>query len=479
MTASVKRNVVPYGAAVAVSLAAFLLDRHGMNAAAGGLLLILAAGLGIWFYRKDKSLVSFRLLLSVFWIGGEGLAAFRLSCFHTSWTAMSWLSFSLFYLVWLAAYDLTGSVLAKRNQGAEEEAERENADSAASVRRVSFRPHTAEQEKNHLFMAVWILTAVSWAAFLFEAVYLGYIPLFSTEPHAYSYFHISGVHYVTVSCTMVPALAVLYWLQYGKPKGARFAVLGICCALSLLIPVLCVSKFIFIFAIGIPVILVLLSIPEIPGWIIGAGLGAVAVLFAAIIVLMTAGRHYEPGFLDSVFEIHRDSIPVMLQYVYMYIANNYANFNELTIAVSAGRVPYLYGLRQLFPLFALTGLKFVFPSLVSYEVPVTKDILNTLTIIYDAFYDFGLPGVIGFAAILGAVCAAVTSGTKKRRKNPAVSLLYAQLAIYLALSFFSAWFSLATTWFWLAGTALLGLFTVCPKQTRNDLSTRKNTGEKR
>ena len=39
---------------------------------------------------------------------------------------------------------------------------------------------------------------------------VGYIPLFNSAPHAYSYFHISGVHYFTISCILIPALTVLY-----------------------------------------------------------------------------------------------------------------------------------------------------------------------------------------------------------------------------------------------------------------------------
>ena len=51
------------------------------------------------------------------------------------------------------------------------------------------------------------LTILSLTAFLFEAFRLGYVPfLLRGVPHAYSYFHISGVHYVTVSCVLVPSM---------------------------------------------------------------------------------------------------------------------------------------------------------------------------------------------------------------------------------------------------------------------------------
>ena len=93
-------------------------------------------------------------------------------------------------------------------------------------------------------------------------------------------------------------------------------------------------------------------------------------------------------------------MPLFLQYAYMYIANNYSNFNCLTQALQQGLVEHTFGLKQLFPVFALTGLKFVFPALVAFEMPVTIKELNTLTLIYDAYYDFGLIGVFLFGLML-------------------------------------------------------------------------------
>ena len=51
---------------------------------------------------------------------------------------------------------------------------------------------------------------------------------------------------------------------------------------------------------------------------------------------------------------------------------------------------HTWGLQMLFPFFALTGLKFVFPQLVTIPDFVTKTELTTLTMFYDAYYDFGI-----------------------------------------------------------------------------------------
>ena len=50
-----------------------------------------------------------------------------------------------------------------------------------------------------LFVAIMGICGVSLAAFLLEAAVLGYIPFFVRGvPHAYSYFHISGVSFITL-----------------------------------------------------------------------------------------------------------------------------------------------------------------------------------------------------------------------------------------------------------------------------------------
>ena len=460
-----------------MDLAAFAADRLWSDLAAGIILMAEAVMLGIYFYRKDRCLVSFRLLLSVFWIGGEALGVMKLSRLHREWTIAAWLSFSLFYLLWLLSFDLVtvwrkrkteAKSIAAQAMSVQEQSGQPQMSSGqdgetgkkARLFGLMFEARSREQMQKYLLYTVVIMTVIPWAAFLFEAVWLGFIPLFSIEPHAYSYFHVSGVHYFTVSSCFAPSLAMI-WLLLSKKeeRGKReYLILAGCSLASLLIPVLCVSKFFFAFTIVMPLIVLLLLGPQIPTRYLVTGIGLVAAVFAAAVVFMTASRHYEPGYLDSVFEMKNSSIPVMIQYVYMYIANNYANFNELTIALAQGSVSQLWGLKQLFPVFALTGLKFVFPELTVFYQPVTKDILNTLTIIYDAYYDFNLIGVIGFSLILGAVCAVISEATA-RKTRPVAGLFYAQIALYLMLSFFSAWFSVATTWFWLVLTAILWLYT--------------------
>ena len=176
-----------------------------------------------------------------------------------------------------------------------------------------------------------------------------------------------------------------------------------------------------------------------------------------VFLFMTARRNYEAGYLNGIFQMKNQRMPLPLQYVYIYIANNYDNFNCLTEALAAGTASHLYGLKQLFPVFALIGLKFVLPVLVSYPTFFTIAELNTLTILYDAYYDFGVTGVLLFGFVLGAACSGLEY-LVERSSNPVGKLFYGQMAMYLFLSFFSTWFSNPTTWFWLAVTWLMYLY---------------------
>ena len=128
----------------------------------------------------------------------------------------------------------------------------------------------------------------------------------------------------------------------------------------------------------------------------------------------------------------------------MYIANNYDNFNCMVAELKH----FSFGLKGLFPLWALTGLKFIFPSLADFPLFVTKEELTTVTLFYDAFYDFGVVGMIFFGGLLGGCCY-LLGRFRRKLTCPAGHVIYAQIAMYMMLSFFTTWFSNPTTWFYL------------------------------
>lgn len=441
--------LLPYAMYSIFAVSSAVLEQNNCFVAAGIVLLCAAVVMSWYYYKKDQSLVSFRFLLSLFWTLGEGLAVMQLSNLQSTWNVWTWLSFSGFYLLFLVGYECVEHLL-KRKQLVKKENKADKAE---------------KKFQDRLFGCIRLVSIVTFATFVFEACVLGYVPLFSTETHAYDHFHISGVHYFTVSCMFTHSLTLIYLLKY-RAKGKNVESLGrkktaaliFYNLLSASIPILSVSKFQFILTLALPILIFLLMRPNVNKKKLFAMLGVVAVIVIAAAVFMTVRRNYEPGYLNSIFQMKDENMPLFLQYAYMYIANNYSNFNCLTQAIAQGSIHYTFGLKQLFPVFALTGLKFVFPALVAFEVPTTITELNTLTLIYDAYYDFGLIGVLLFGLILGGICAFVLKKTKQS-SNPILYLFYAQLALYLVLSFFSSWFTVPTTWFWFVLTGMLYWYT--------------------
>ena len=65
-------------------------------------------------------------------------------------------------------------------------------------------------------------------------------------------------------------------------------------------------------------------------------------------------------------------------------------------------------------------------------------------------------GCLLFGLLLGLAGAWITERAK--RGTVAGLLLYSQLAVYVALSFFTTWFSNPATWFFLAATGAIAVF---------------------
>lgn len=407
--------------------------KSGADYAAGAVLIITALFLYLSAFFKSGCMADLEALFSLSWIGGIGIACLKLSRLQKEWSLTTWFCFFAAYTGFLFTYHLTG------RKKAEELKDKGHA--------VIHRDHVTA---GRIFICCAVLTAASIACFILEAAVVGFIPLFSSMPHAYSYFHISGVHYFTVSCILVPALTVVYTRTREKKNMIHTSVLVFCNLTAVAIQILCVSRFQLLFAVGFAVVTYVVLYKNIT-W------KKVLILVAALIpvyVALTAARRHSVSYLNGIFEMKNSNTPIFITQPYIYVANNFENFNCLVEQLPK----FTYGIRMLFPVFALTGLKFVFPWVTQFPNYVTKTELTTFTMFYDAYYDFGVIGVLLLAAAAGA-CAKWLTNKVKTGDNPMIYLFYGELAIYLGLSFFTTWFSNPTMWFWFAATLLMYWFT--------------------
>lgn len=397
-----------------------------------GLVLLLSAVYLYWYdYRRTENIIHLRGLFSLFWVGGEGIACLKLSELSSDWNLITWFCFLVAFLGFWVSFEFLA-----RMQG-------ESVGSRSSW--FNFQGY-----ERPLFWSMVLVTLVSSGAFLTEVAMLGFIPfLVQGVPHAYSTFHITGIHYFTVSCVLVPALSVLYFsIEQGR-NGFRLAFVVVMDLIACAIPVLCVSRFQLILAVGLAVITYIAMENRLKlFYAIGLGLGMIP-----IYVILTIARGHDVSYLNGIFQMKNQAMPIFITQPYMYIANNYDNFNCMVEWLPS----HTFGLRMLFPLWALTGLKFLVPALVDFPIYVTKEELTTVTLFYDAFYDFGIAGVLVFGIILGTVSFYLVRMIKRVR-NPIGYLFYAQFAMYMMLSFFTTWFSNPTTWFYFIITGALALF---------------------
>ena len=463
------------GIYTAAYVMSFVLGEAGLSAPSGLCLIFAAAFLYLSEYRRTRSTLNLRGLLALGLLGGEGVARFQLSRLSTVWTTETWLSFYLFYLIFDLSAQLADSAGAIRCARSGDVADRRASCSVVSAS----LPSTASVEvqdagANHgrtavgegagpdlrfFRFAILGLLAISWAAFFFEARRLGFVPLFTVDtPHAYSYFHVKGVHYFTTLAVLTPAVVMLY-LSARRKNGLRpdvLALLGL--LLPILLTILMVSRFQFMISVILAVFVALLSGRHYKLW----QLLLLLALMVAAYVFITIERAHSVEYLNGIFEMKDPSTPIFITQPYMYIANNYDNFNVMTRELTV----HAHGLRMLYPFVTLSGLKFFVPSLAQgFPLFVTKEELTTVTMLYDAWYDFGLAGIVLFALVLGLVTGVVARACRKDR-NPFSVLLYAQLAFYYLVSFFTTWFSNPATWFYLGISALLYLGYACTTRKR-------------
>lgn len=464
------------GIYTAAYVMSFVLGEAGLSAPSGLCLIFAAAFLYLSEYRRTASLMNLRGLLALGLLGGEGIARFQLSRLSTDWTLETWLSFYLFYLIFDLSAQLADHAGAIRSARSGDDADRSAScsvvpeDPLASTVSIDVRDvggvpgrsatgESAGADLRFFRYAILGLLGISWAAFLFEARRLGFVPLFTVDtPHAYSYFHVKGVHYFTTLAVLTPAVSMLY-LAARRKHGLRpdvLALLGL--LLPIILTILMVSRFQFMISVILAVFVALLSGRRYKLW----QLLLLLALMIAAYVFITFERAHSVEYLNGIFEMKDPSTPIFITQPYMYIANNYDNFNVMTRELTV----HAHGLRMLYPFVTLSGIKFFVPSLAQgFPLFVTKEELTTVTMLYDAWYDFGLSGIAVFALVLGLVSGRVTR-TCRKDQNPFSVLLYAQLAFYYMVSFFTTWFSNPATWFYLGISFLLYLAYACTVRKR-------------
>ena len=416
--------IIEYGTYMLAYFFSYVASLARMPFLAASILIVEALFLYVHWVRESGSLVELRALFTLAWLGGQGLACLQLSKLQTKWHIMTWICFFAVYIAFGIGYEWKQEFEPKEKKEIEKN----------------------QIRANRLYRCMLAVLGLSVAAFVTEVVILGFVPILSDKPHAYSSFHVSGVHYFTVSCILIPAISVLWIKTSERIDTVKKVVAVIANVTAVAIPIICVSRFQLLFAVGFAMVTYIAVSAKVK-------MRTLIILVLAIIpvyVILTVFRHHDVAYLNGIFEMKWDKMPIFITQPYMYVVNNFENFNCMVEQLTE----HTWGIRMLFPVIALTGLKFVFPQLVSSVNYITKPELTTLTMFYDAYYDFGIVGVFALALIIGKAAQYLVKRIKEC-ENPVIFLLYGQMAIYLGLAFFTVWFSIPTTWFWFVMTGIM------------------------
>ena len=399
--------------------------------------LILSSGCLLLYHRSVKKTGNILNPIGLYTLGlslGEAVACLKLSRLSTVWSFDTWFCFGISWLFFYAGGVLSEE-LHKRCFSFVEKHE--------SVEHSKGRD--PESIRRYLRRLILFLLFVSTGCFVFEAIRLGFIPFFSFGvPHAYSYFHLPGVHYFTTLFVLIPALSVLY-----RGEEKRDFVYGLGILVPLALSILLVSRFQLMFSFFLAIFAKCSTSRALSFRKILPLLSFLLLVY----VLITIFRSHSVSYLNSIFEMKNPDTPIFITQPYMYIANNYDNFNVMTRQLTE----HSHGLKQLYPFLTLTGLKFFFPIRLGFQLFTTKEELTTVTILYDSWYDFGNAGVALFSLLLGFLASFCWNFAKDRLRNPFAVLIYTQFAFYLLFAFFTTWFSNPAVYFYFAVSVFAAL----------------------
>lgn len=420
----------------------------GLNIIASVLMITLAIFLYAVDYISLKRIINIRGLFSLGFLGGYGISLLKLSKLSTPYSMTTMIA------VFLAYFSLYfGTFLADKKK--------ENTVRYKCIKVLKNNSIITNQE-----ILLIVLTAITFVSFIVEAFLLGFVPLFTKDtPHAYSTFHIFGLHYLTTLYMFLPCIALAnFYVSDDKKRSLIELILSF--LYVIVMALLMVSRAQLIQCIFLTLFTLLIyESKNIKKYVFDKKkVLAISILFIFFIILylvITINRAHDIKYLNGIFEMKNENMPIFITQPYMYIAHNFENLNYMINNIFR----HTFGRRILFPIFTLTMVKKFFPIVVDSPYYIIKPELSTVTLIYDFYYDFGLIGIILFMTIIGFIGKRLENSVyyfinneENFNKNNYKVILLSLYAYYMFFSFFQSYFSLTDTWVHIVFILILILF---------------------
>ena len=421
---------------------------------------VIMISLAIFLYVKEikctNRIINVRGLFALGFIGGFGVSLLKLSKLANDYSIMTFVVvFTSYFAVYL------GTFYKNKNNGESDNIPNSKIFAAGNDDKIRNGKKILPED-----ILMILLFTFSFASFMIEVMILKFIPVFTVDtPHAYSTFHVFMIHYITTFYSFIPCFALCnYFKNPNRQMNKIWIVLSYVYVIIMAILMVSRSRLILCIVLSIFIIIIykqndlknILSNRKNLLLIL-----MLSILFLGLYVIITINRAHDIEYLNGIFEMKNENMPIFITQPYMYIAQNFENLNHMINNIFR----FTFGRRVLYPLFTLTLIKKFFPLVLDAPTYIIKEELSTLTIVYDFYYDFGLVGVFIFCFLIGyigkiledRVYVGVFGDGDYKTKNNYIIVLYSLYCYFMIFSFFQTYFSLTDTWVYMIILLLLSI----------------------
>ncbi len=444
--------------------------------------LLALSAIGIYFLQvffvSDRNWLDFRAVFSGVWLGTIGLASMRLAEYQEVWLNKTWVVLSATYLCLQVGVTVGLKLAPSFSDKAVAVAKK------LKIGRIHLKKHP-----NRLFGICVIATLVGLACFVANIAIKGFVPAFSNIFNAYVVFY-TKLHVFAVAAVAVAPLC--YYCIATQPLSLfKKVILGLCIFyLIFAFPILAVSRGVFVVAaLGLSVCVYYLHGKRL--WVL---LLCIAVIGSGY-MLASELRNYTNEQLNTFFQPSQIQLPnhsgdtdpsdptdgnngggntgnntfslsPKAAFLYSYLTVSHDNFNEAV----QNNTTYTYGARQFAPFNVIVRSDRI-EQMVS-EAPnyFIRPHFNTVNLIGDFFYDFGIWGVM-LCTLLWALIFGFIQGFYDKSKNIFVLFILCNTMVPVVLCFFASWMSNFTHWM-IWGVAFLlavAAYVSCSPRTIKDV----------
>lgn len=407
-----------------IFLWSILIGSYYMSYMVSAVVLLFMLSWSFIYLKKRSSLLSIKIMFSVFYLGSLCLAVMRLvGIYEVVWSLPTWILLFFFYEFFYLGYFIS--------------------EEKKDVMVQQLRKYTIKQGKQvdcayALFVFFSVLAVLGFG---YCVVISGYIPLFSRDVHAYTEFG-NGSNLVLFYqiAVILPAIGLYLFKHKKRRRLSLILLIGI----DIIICVMVKSRD---FLVGMVIVAACMYYYE---YAVGDNgklkrKSKIIIVFSAFLVgafflWVSAQRGYSDSYIRWLYKAQDSILPDALVSPYVYITSGYYNFDSLVKGLDF----HTYGLMTINPiliLFHITPLRemsFVYKEcLQQYYIIPELNLFSSLGVPY---IDGGWIGIVLTAFLSGFIYSIFEINYRKYRD--CFSLVLLAIGIHhVVMCFFTSWIS--------------------------------------